>query len=75
MTEHHTFPASADNGEGLEQALYTTLSLRRFGFKTRLATRDFRHGIIVYTVIATSPARPNREERGCNITKGEHHHV
>ena len=64
MTDHFTFP---DTEAGLTQALETTLTKRHFGFKTRLATRDFGHGTIVHTVVATPPPRPNRAARGCNL--------
>ena len=63
MTEHFTFP---DTVEGLEHALHTTLTLRHFGFKTRLATRELSR-FIVHTVVAEPPTRPNRRERGCNL--------
>jgi len=60
-TEHFTFP---NTEQGLALALNTTLSLRAFGFHTRLATRDFGHNFVLVTVIATPPARPNRAARG-----------
>ena len=46
-------------------ALDQTLSLRRAGFKTRLAQRRFLNRFDVVTVAATYPDRPNRKERGC----------
>jgi hypothetical protein len=61
MPEHYTF---ADNVAGLTQAWETTLSLRRAGFKTRLATRQIAQ-TTVQTVVATPPKRPNRKQRGC----------
>jgi hypothetical protein len=64
MTEHFTFPAT-DNG--LELALETTLTLRRNGFKTRLATRRFTGGTDVFTVVAVRPPTANRKERGCEL--------
>ncbi len=64
MVEHFTF---ADSVTGLTLALETALSLRRFGFRTRLATRDFGHRFTVHTVVATPPRRPNRADRGCNV--------
>jgi hypothetical protein len=64
VTENYTFP---DNVAGLEAALETTLSLRRFGFKTRLAHRQLTRMTTVVTVVATPPKRPNRKERGCYL--------
>jgi hypothetical protein len=61
--EFYTFP---DTVEGLEHALHTTLTLRSFGFHTRLATREISR-FVVHTVIATPAPRPNRAKRGCNL--------
>jgi hypothetical protein len=74
-TEHFTFP---DTTAGLTSAFETTLALRRFNFRTRLATRDI-HGTTVHTVIATPPPAQrtafhalNRElNRELNRTTGE----
>jgi len=63
VTEHYTFP---DTVAGLEAAFERTLTLRHFGFKTRLATRVFGH-TTVQTVVATPPKRPNRKDRGCYL--------
>jgi hypothetical protein len=69
MTDHFTF---ANSNAGLLHAFEIALSLRRFGFKTRLATRrlfTFPTGEagFVHTVVATPPTRPTRTERGCNL--------
>ena len=61
MVDHFTFP---DTEAGLTLALLTTLSLRRHGFKTRLATRQLTRMTVVHTVVATPPPRPNRAARG-----------
>ncbi len=61
--EHHTFP---DTSTGIKLAWDTTLSFRRHGFTTRLATRQWRT-FTVHTVIATPPKRPNRKERGASL--------
>jgi hypothetical protein len=61
--DHYTF---ADSTNGLEFAWATSVHLRRFGYKTRLATRQWGR-FTVYTVIATPPPRPTRAERGCLI--------
>lgn len=61
-TEHFTF---ADSETGLTLALLTTLSLRRHGFRTRLASRVLSR-FPVHTVVATRPTRPTRAERGCS---------
>ncbi len=63
MTDHFTF---ADNVAGLTHAFETTLSLRRAGFKTRLATRRIAR-TIVQTVVATPKKRPTRRERGLTL--------
>lgn len=61
--EHYTFP---DTTHGIKLAWDTAVSLRRHGFKTRLATRQW--GVFtVHTVIATPPKRPNRKERGASL--------
>jgi hypothetical protein len=56
MTEHFTF---ADSVEGLTHAFNLTLSLRRNGFRTRLATRVLDRSLpfTVHTVVATPPQR------------------
>jgi len=68
MTERHTFAHSIT---GLEHAAHLTVSLRRAGFKTRLETVPIKLGggftTVMHNVIATSPVRPNRAERGCGI--------
>lgn len=67
MEEKFTF---ADSTTGLEHALLTTLSLRRFGFSVRLATHTQTVGketYVLHTVHATPPARPNRAERGAIV--------
>jgi hypothetical protein len=63
VIEHYTF---ADSVAGLARAFSTTLSLRRAGFKTRLATRRIA-GFAIYTVIATPRKRATRKERGCSV--------
>jgi len=63
LVERYSFP---DSEAGLTQALHTTLTLRHFGFKTRLATRELSR-FTVHTVIATPAPRPNRRERGCEL--------
>ena len=62
MTERHTFPF---NEAGLVTCLELTLTLRRKGFRTRVATRQLTRLTRVYTVLATRPVRPTRAERGC----------
>lgn len=59
MTEHYSF---ADSPTGLLLAWLTSVSLRRHGFKTRLATRNLA-GHVLRTVVAKPPARPPRSER------------
>lgn len=63
MTEHYTLP---DTAAGLQQAWDTAVSLRRHGFKTRLATRQWGR-TTVHTVIATPKKRPSRKERGLTL--------
>jgi hypothetical protein len=48
---------------GLRLAISTTLSLRRHGYKTRLAERKLS-GFTVLSVVATPPARLSRTQRG-----------
>jgi len=60
MTEHYSFP---DTVAGLTLAMELTLSLRRFGYRTRLVTRNVA-GFVLRTVVATPPAHPSRKERG-----------
>ena len=60
--ELYTLP---NTESGFVLALDQTLSLRRAGFKTRLAQRRFLNRFDVVTVEATYPDRPNRKERGC----------
>lgn len=60
MTEHFTF---ADSETGLTHALHVTCSLRRAGFKTRLATRRLPHGFVVHTVVPTPRPRATRKDR------------
>jgi hypothetical protein len=55
-----TFPNTVN---GLAVAWEWTVSLRRAGFKTRLAERTFQDRFAVVTVVATPPVRPNRTER------------
>ena len=66
MTERFTF---ADTCAGLEHALRATLTLRRAGFKTRLATRQLTRMTLVHTVVATPAPRSTRRERGCNLVR------
>lgn len=63
MTERYTF---ADSETGLEHAFSLTLSLRAFGFRTRLVTREYK-GFTLHTVVATPPRRATRRERGCSL--------
>ena len=62
-TERYTF---SNEPAGLTLALYTTLRLRRHGFRTRLATRQWGK-FTVHTVLAMPPTRPSRAERGANL--------
>lgn len=64
MVEHFTF---AESVTGLGRAVDLTLSLLRFGFRTRLVTRTMAHSFTVHTVIATPPAHSTRRERGCLV--------
>lgn len=55
----------ADSVVGAEHAFNTTLSLRRAGYKTRLAPRVMEGTTTrVLTVMATPAPRPSRKERG-----------
>jgi hypothetical protein len=63
MTEHFTFP---NTESGLTLALTLSLSLRRHGYRTRLAERAISHTRVV-TVVATPKPRPNRKARGCTL--------
>jgi hypothetical protein len=56
--ELHTFPNTV---EGLEFAFHLSLSLRRAGFKTRLAERTMGRFNVV-TVVATQPASTRRKD-------------
>jgi hypothetical protein len=64
--DRFTFP---DSFAGLEHALFTTLTQRRFGAKTRLVTHTQAVGklpaFVLHTVVATPAPRPTRAERGC----------
>ena len=65
MTEHYTLP---NTEAGLTLAFNLSLSLRRAGYRTRLAERAFSHGYTrVVTVVATPKPRPNRKARGCTL--------
>lgn len=66
MAEHYTF---ADSEQGLAHALHITLSLRAYGYHTRLVTRQLTRKTRIHTVIATPPTRPNRDNRGCYLNK------
>jgi len=61
--EHHTFP---DTVAGLELAWQVSVSRRRNGWRTRLATRQWG-AFTVHTVVAVPPKRPNRKERGASL--------
>jgi hypothetical protein len=63
MQELRTFP---DSEVGLTLAWETSLSLRRAGFKTRLATRQWGP-TTVHTVVAEPPKRSNRKLRGAEL--------
>lgn len=71
MTECFTF---ADNAAGLTHAFNLTLSLRRNGFRTRLATRVLGRSLpfTVHTVVATPPVRPRTafERLNANLNRG-----
>lgn len=58
----------ADTVEGLKHALVLTLSLRHNGVKTRLVAHAWGP-TVVQTVVATSPPRPNRKDRGCFLVR------
>ena len=62
MTEQYFF---ADTETGLAHAFRATLSLRRAGFKTRLA-ETLLHRTRLHVLYATSAPRPNRKTRGCS---------
>ena len=59
MTEYYSFP---DTPAGLLLAWQTSVTLRRYGFTTRLVTRNVA-GFVLRTVVAVPPARPNRSVR------------
>ena len=61
--ERFTF---ADDERGLVHAINRTLSLRAAGYKTRLV-RHHLCATVVLTVVAVSPKRPTRRERGCEL--------
>ena len=52
----------ADSETGLVHAMHITVSLRRIGFRTRLATRGFSMGTIAHSEVATPPQRKTRRE-------------
>jgi hypothetical protein len=58
QTEIYTFPATV---AGLELAIIQTLSLRRAGFKTRLAERNVKNYDVI-SVVAHQD-RPSRKVR------------
>ena len=72
MEERYSF---ADSITGLEHAFDTSLNLRRHGHRTRLVTVPIMltQGVpgVMHTVISTPPTRPNRTERGCNLSTPE----
>lgn len=61
--EHLTLP---DTHAGVGLAWDVTISLRRTGFRTRLATRQWG-ACRVHTVVAVPPKRPTRKERGASL--------
>ena len=67
MTEHRDLYTLPNTESGLTLALGLSLSLRRAGYRTRLAERAFSHGTRVVTVVATPKPRPNRKARGCTL--------
>lgn len=59
MTETYTFP---NTEAGLVHVINTTLHLRSFGHRTRLAVRRIGPTTVL-TVVSTPPARPPRTVR------------